>query len=177
MDLPRRLLCERAMTKARATAAIMMLAMLAVAPLLVAPLGAQQLSDRAKQIGGKFMCMCTCSQVLTQCNHVGCTTSAGMLKELDQALARGSSETAITQMFVQEFGTKVYAEPPKSGFSLVAWTLPSIYLLFGTLLVVFVISRWRKQALEPVAGARNAAPIPKELLERARARAARETED
>ncbi len=51
------------MTKARATAAIMMLAMLAVAPLLVAPLGAQQLSDRAKQIGGKFMCMCTCSQV------------------------------------------------------------------------------------------------------------------
>jgi cytochrome c-type biogenesis protein CcmH/NrfF len=100
-----------------------------------------------------------------------------MLKELNQSLASGSSETAITQMFVQEFGTKVYAEPPKSGFSLVAWTLPSIYLIFGTLLVVFVISRWRKHALEPVAGARNAAPIPKELLERARARAARETED
>src|SRR5216683_1027741 len=69
------------MTKARATAAIMMLAMLAVAPLLVAPLGAQQLSDRAKQIGGKFMCMCTCSQVLTQCNHIGCTTSAGIRDE------------------------------------------------------------------------------------------------
>jgi cytochrome c-type biogenesis protein CcmH/NrfF len=71
----------------------------------------------------------------------------------------------------------VYAEPPKSGFSLVAWTLPSIYLFLGTLLVVFVISRWRKHALEPIAGVRNAAAIPEELLKRARARVARETED
>jgi cytochrome c-type biogenesis protein CcmH len=151
--------------------------LLAIGLVLIAPLGAQDLSDRAKQIGGKFMCMCTCSQVLTQCNHVGCTTSSSMLKELNQSLASGSSETAITQMFVQEFGTKVYAEPPKSGFSLVAWTLPSIYLILGTLLVVFVISRWRKHALEPVAGAGSAGTIPQELLERARARAARETED
>ena len=151
--------------------------LLAIALLLIVPLDAQDLSDRAKQIGGKFMCMCGCNQVLTQCNHVGCTTSSSMLKELNQSLASGSSETAITQMFVQEFGTKVYAEPPKSGFSLVAWTLPSIYLIFGTLLVVFVISRWRKHAMEPMAGAGNAVAIPQELLERARARAARETED
>src|SRR5713226_385064 len=74
-----------------------------------------QTTERAKQIGGQFMCMCGCNQVLTQCNHVGCTTSAGMLKELDRSLARGDSEDTITQMFVQEFGTKVYAEPPKSG--------------------------------------------------------------
>ncbi len=151
--------------------------LLAIALLLIAPLDAQDLSDRAKQIGGKFMCMCGCSQVLTQCNHVGCTTSSSMLKELNQSLASGDSETAITQMFVQEFGTKVYAEPPKSGFSLVAWTLPSIYLILGTLVVIFVIGRWRKHALEPAAGAGDAVRIPQELLERARARAARETED
>src|SRR5437879_7267362 len=126
--------------------------LLAIALLLIVPLGAQDLSERAKQIGGKFMCMCGCSQVLTQCNHVGCTTSSSMLKELNQSLASGSSETAITQMFVQEFGTKVYAEPPKSGFSLVAWTLPGVYLFLGTLLVVLVISRWRKHVLDPIAG-------------------------
>jgi cytochrome c-type biogenesis protein CcmH len=151
--------------------------LLAIALLLIVPLDAQDLSDRAKQIGGKFMCMCGCNQVLTQCNHVGCTTSSSMLKELNQSLASGGSETAITQMFVQEFGTKVYAEPPKSGFSLVAWALPSIYLILGTLLVVFVIARWRKHVVEPVAGTRNAGTIPQELLDRARARAARETED
>jgi cytochrome c-type biogenesis protein CcmH len=151
--------------------------LLTMALLLIIPLDAQDLSDRAKQIGGKFMCMCGCSQVLTQCNHVGCTTSSSMLKELNQALASGSSETAVTQMFVQEFGTRVYAEPPKSGFSLVAWALPSIYLILGTLVVVFVISRWRKHALEPLTAADSGPAIPEELLKRARAQAARETED
>jgi cytochrome c-type biogenesis protein CcmH/NrfF len=165
------------MTKARPIVALALLAMFATAPLLIAPVGAQQLSDRAKQIGGKFMCMCSCSQVLTECNHVGCTTSTAMLKELNVALSRGETEDAITQMFVQEFGTKVYAEPPKSGFSLVAWALPSIYLFLGTGVVIFVIYRWRKQAVpqtEPTGGAPG---VSAELLERARARASRETQD
>jgi cytochrome c-type biogenesis protein CcmH/NrfF len=115
--------------------------------------------------------------VLTQCNHVGCTTSASMLKELDQAVARGDSETAITSAFVQEFGTKVYAEPPKSGLSLVAWTLPSIYLLLGTLLVVFVIWRWRSRAMLTPASVGKAPGISAQDLERARRRVAQETED
>src|SRR6266849_10498830 len=85
---------------------------------LAVPVEARQ-SSPAKQIGGKFMCMCICNHVLTQCNHVGCTTSTSMLKELDQSVARGDSEQSITQAFVQEFGTTVYAEPPKSGLSLV----------------------------------------------------------
>lgn len=163
------------MIKLRLFAVFALLMVLATAPLMVAPLGAQQLSDRAKQIGGKFMCMCSCSQVLTECNHVGCTTSASMLKELNAALAKGDSEDAITQMFVQEFGTKVYAEPPKSGFSLVAWALPSIYLILGTGLVVLVISKWRKR---PATAAGPSAPeISPELLARAREQASRETQD
>jgi cytochrome c-type biogenesis protein CcmH len=150
----------------------------AALPLMVAPAGGQQLSDRAKQIGHKFMCMCGCSQVLTECNHVGCSVSASMLKELNQGLASGGTEESITQGFLQEFGTKVYAEPPKSGFSLVAWSLPTIYLVIGTVLVIFVISRWRKRpAAESVAGVSAARHVSPELLERARAQAARETED
>ena len=163
------------MTKVRPVAAVAVLAMFAIAPLLITPVGAQQLSDRAKQIGGKFMCMCSCSQVLTQCNHVGCSTSAAMLKELNQSLSRGDSEDAITQMFVQEFGTKVYAEPPKSGFSLVAWILPSVYLFVGAGVVVFVIVRWRKRPAQQAAG--GSPGISPELLERARAQASRETQD
>jgi cytochrome c-type biogenesis protein CcmH len=165
------------MTKARAIAAIVMLAMFAMAPLLIAPVGAQQLSERAKQVGGKFMCMCSCSQVLTECNHVGCSTSASMLKELNHALSRGDSEDVITQMFVQEFGTKVYAEPPKSGFSLIAWIFPGFCLFAGAGLAVFVISRWRKRPAPQVASAGDVAGISAELLERARAQVSRETQD
>jgi cytochrome c-type biogenesis protein CcmH len=150
----------------------------AFSPLISLRAGAQE-TDRAKQVGGKFMCMCGCSQVLTQCNHVGCTTSASMLKEVDQAVARGDSEEKITQAFVLEFGTKVYAEPPKSGLSLVAWMLPSIYLVSGTVLVVFIIVRWRKRNvfLAGAPGASAASAVPAELLARARAQAARDTDD
>src|SRR6202171_3798205 len=151
--------------------------LLAIALLLIVPLSAQDLSDRAKQIGGKFMCMCGCSQVLTQCNHVGCTTSTAMLKEVDQAVTRGDSEDAITQAFVQEFGTKFYAEPPHSGFSLVAWSMPAVYLAIGLVLVLFVISRWRKRPPNAVSGVASSSRISPEMLERARLRAARETQD
>ena len=164
------------MIKARRIAAALVVALALSFALALHPLQAQQ-SDRAKQIGGKFMCTCGCNQVLTQCNHVGCTVSASMLKELDQAVARGDSETTITQAFVQEFGTKVYAEPPRSGFSLVAWMLPSIYLVLGTLLVVFVIWRWHARGIPQASGARSAPGFSTEDLERARRRVAQETED
>jgi cytochrome c-type biogenesis protein CcmH/NrfF len=146
-------------------------------PMLVSPLTAQQQVDRAHQIGGKFMCMCSCNQVLTQCNHVGCTTSTAMLKQIDQGLAKGDSEDAITQAFVQEFGTKVYAEPPHSGFSLVAWSMPVVYLAVGLVMVLFVITRWRKRPAQSAANSAHPRHISPELLERARAQAARETQD
>lgn len=164
------------MTRPRRLVALLLGITGASAPVFVAPAVAQQ-TARAKQIGGKFMCMCGCNQVLTQCNHVGCTTSASMLKELDQSVARGDSEDVITQAFVQEFGTKVYAEPPKSGLSLVAWSLPSFYLLVGTVVVVFVILRWRARPPAQAAAAGVPSGVSREELERARQRVARETED
>ena len=165
------------MTKRRVAAFSLVLALSASSAALLSSRAQAQQPDRAKQIGGKFMCMCSCNQVLTQCNHVGCTTSASMLKELDQWVARGDSETVISSAFVQEFGTKVYAEPPKSGLSLVAWSLPSIYLLLGTLLVIFVIWRWRSRAMRTVVSAGKAPGISAQDLERARRRVAQETED
>jgi cytochrome c-type biogenesis protein CcmH len=165
------------MIKARIIFLAMLLCAAGSLPLLVSPLLAQQPSDRAHQIGGKFMCMCGCNQVLSQCNHVGCTVSTAMLKEVDQGLARGDSEDTITQAFVQEFGTKVYAEPPRSGFSLVAWSMPSVYLAIGLVLVLFVINRWRKRPVHAVSSVSDHSGISPEMLERARVRVARETQD
>jgi len=164
------------MTKGRPLILSAILFAAACLPLVAVRVAAQQ-TDRAKQIGGKFMCMCGCNQVLTQCNHVGCTTSTAMLKELDHTVNRGDSEDTVTQMFVQEFGTTVYAEPPHSGFSQVAWAMPSVYLLVGTVLVIFVISRWRKRPIHQVATAGPSGGISADLIERARARAAQDTED
>ena len=163
------------MTRRRILGALLFSAA-ALAPIAAVRVLAQD-SDRVKQIGGKFLCMCGCNQVLTQCNHVGCQTSTAMLKEISLAVNRGESETQITQAMVQEYGTAVYAEPPKSGFSLVAWMMPSVYLLLGTVVVVSVIYRWRKRALPAASGANPAPKVSAELLERARAQMEREIEE
>jgi cytochrome c-type biogenesis protein CcmH len=162
------------MTRARRLTALL-LSIAGASAVFATVAGAQ--SDRARQIGGKFMCMCGCHQVLSQCNHVGCTVSTSMLKELDQHVSRGESEGLITQAFVQEFGTEVYAEPPKSGLSLIAWLMPGFYLLAGTVLVIFVIWRWRPGSRLRPAAAGVPSEITPESVERARQRVARETED
>jgi cytochrome c-type biogenesis protein CcmH len=169
------------MTRFRAYAAVSVFLLIAIVPLITTPAGAQQ-TDHAKQLGGKLICgvgttICNCKQILTQCNHVGCMNSGMMLKDLDAKVAKGDSDESILQSFVLEFGTAVLSEPPKTGFSLLAWWLPTIYLFLGTVLVVFVISRWRKRPAHQAAPAGGAPGISAELLERARAQAARETQD
>jgi cytochrome c-type biogenesis protein CcmH/NrfF len=149
--------------------------------LVAVTLRAQQ-TDRAKEIGGKLLCgvgtpMCDCKQILTQCNHVGCRNSSGMLKKLDAGIARGESEATIVQGFVAEFGTAVLSEPPRAGLNLIAWYLPGVLLVLGVLLVVFVISRWRKRPVMVPATPGASGEFSPELLARARAQASRETQD
>lgn len=163
------------MTRLRLPAAIFLLLATAFVPFVAIPAGAQQ-TNRAKQIGSRLLCMCNCNQILTQCNHVGCTVSASMLRDLDKQVARGDSDDLIVQSFVQAFGTQVFAEPPNKGFSRMAWWIPAMALAVGLALVVFVISRWRNRPVA-VAGGRSAPGISREILERARRRADLETEE
>ena len=157
----------------------------ATAPLLIAPVGAEQLSERAKRVGSQLNCMCgSCSMTAAGCSHPGgefsgpCPTAKGMLQEIDQRGAKGETDDQIIQAFVKQFGSTVYAEPPKSGFSLVAWVMPTAYLVLGTLVVIFVISRWTKKNVSEVrASSAPGKPVSPELLERARKLAEQETEE
>lgn len=139
------------------------LALAAVCGLLVLP-GHGQQSSRAKVIGKRLMCMCGCNQILIECNHVGCSMSAGMLQKLEAAVAADASDDLIVQGFVQEFGQKVMAEPPAHGFNAVAWWMPGLVVLFGGLLVRTVLVRWRRTVPATAGGA---APPP-EILARVR---------
>jgi cytochrome c-type biogenesis protein CcmH len=172
------------MTKARTLIATFALLGAATLPLIV-PVGAEQFSERAKRVGSQVNCMCgSCSMTAANCSHPGgefsgpCPTAKAMLQEIDQRGARGETDDQIMQAFVKEFGSTVYAEPPKSGFSLVAWVMPTAYLVLGALVVIFVISRWlKKSASEAPAGSAAAIAVSPELLERARKLAEQETEE
>src|SRR5262245_44590296 len=156
---------------------------------LVAP-GAQRLradqNDRAHQVGAKLKCMCGgCDQSAAKCYHVGgsfsgpCDTAKQQMKEIEAHMAQGKSDDQVLQAMIAEYGPLAYVEPPKSGFGLVAWLMPVLYLFAGTVLVVLVMKRWRKRspaaAAAPVTtGSGGAIQVSPELLARARELARRE---
>jgi cytochrome c-type biogenesis protein CcmH/NrfF len=135
-----------------------------IAALFVIPLRAQQ-TDRAKTLGKKLFCACGCTQVLTACNHVGCTTSTAMLKELDSRITRGDSDDLILQSFVQEYGLKVLTEPPNKGFNRFAVIAPIVAPIIALVILWEVVRRWRRRAALAGAGSPQ---ISAELLARAR---------
>jgi cytochrome c-type biogenesis protein CcmH len=133
--------------------------------LLAVPASRAQQTERAKELGKKLMCVCGCNQILTACNHIGCTYSHTMLKELDDRVARGDSNQLILQSFVQEYGPTVLAEPPAKGFDWAAWIVPVVVPLVALFILWEVARRWRQRAeLAPAGGPK----ISAELLDRAR---------
>jgi len=169
------------MTKVRSFRA----ALLAVAAMAWSfPVIAAEPADQAHQIGNKMKCMCGgCDQSAGGCSHTGaafsgpCDTAKGMLKEIRLRLGRGETETQILHAFEQEYGLAVFLEPPKSGFSLLAWIMPVFYLAAGTVLVIFVIKRWSKRPQQQLATPNRAPAVSAEYLARARAHSERETDD
>jgi cytochrome c-type biogenesis protein CcmH/NrfF len=153
---------------------------------MVSAFGDGQQDDHAHRLGRKLRCPCNgCNDSASGCYHTGgafsgpCDAALGTLKTIDQRIAKGESDDLIVQSFVQQYGPSVLIEPPHSGFGGLAWWIPALAFLAGLSLVLLVISRWRKPVgAEPALAAAGGAPaISPELLERARAQAARDTED
>ena len=92
-------------------AAILLLA----SAFLYAPIAQAQQTDHAKKLGLNLMCMCGCAQVLVQCNHLNCPSSAPMLKELDERIATGESDEAVIQDFIKGYGVAVLVLSSKYG--------------------------------------------------------------
>jgi cytochrome c-type biogenesis protein CcmH/NrfF len=153
------------------------------------PSGATRLladqSDRTHQIGSKIKCMCNgCDQAAGKCYHVGgtysgpCDTAKTMLKEIDTHIAAGMDDQQVLDAMIKQYGPLAYVEPPKTGFGLVAWLMPILYLLGGFALVVIVMKRWRRRPPAVAsAAAANGVHVSPELLARAREQAQRETEE
>lgn len=121
-------------------------------------LGASDAGARFTDLGHRLMCTCGCSQLLGECNHVGCPESDHMRGELRASIdgnggnpgnpgagggsgspPAGMSDQQILDWFSSKYGVTVLAAPTTHGFNLVAWIAPfAVFLaaLFGTILLV-----------------------------------------
>ena len=148
---------------------------------LVIPFLAGASNDEARfnSLGHKMMCACGCSQVLLECNHVGCKSSDKMRNELAAGIQRGDNDDLILSNFVSSYGPAVLAAPIRGGFDRVAWIIPFAVLFLATGLAVWLVRVWKGRS----GGPRNGGPggtavlvgAPPEL-DRYREQARKETE-
>jgi len=133
-------------------------ALAAIAPLV--PVARAQDSPHAKELGQKLMCVCGCNQILGSCNHVGCTYSHDMMKQLEERIARNEPDDLTLQAFVQEYGPTVLSSPPAKGFNRVAWIAPIVFPLVALVLLWDVVRRWKHRgAVATASGPRVSADL------------------
>jgi cytochrome c-type biogenesis protein CcmH len=135
--------------------------------------GAADPSTRFTEIGHQLMCICSCGQILLECNHVGCPDSDGMRNELMAAVTRGDSDSLVQQAFVQKYGPTVLAAPTTAGFDRTAWIFPFVAFGAGVLAVVFVARAWKRRPPRPPSGG---SPLGDSELDKFRQQALEETE-
>lgn len=68
-----------------------------------------------------------------------------MKQYIRERIAAGATEAQIKAELVDQFGPGVLAEPPKSGFDLLAWVLPLAVLGVGSVAVGLVAWGWRRR--------------------------------
>jgi cytochrome c-type biogenesis protein CcmH len=80
---------------------------------------------------------------------------------IQREINEGKTKEQIKDDLVEQYGTNVLAEPPKSGFDLTAWLVPGLAILVAAVAIALGLWRWRR-----VGRAREeAAPAPEETLD------------
>jgi cytochrome c-type biogenesis protein CcmH len=136
--------------------------------------GASDPSTRFNELGHQLMCICSCSQILLECNHVGCPDSDMMRNELMAAVNRGDSDSLVQQAFVQKYGPTVLAAPTTTGFDRTAWIMPFAALLAGCAVLVYVVRSSRNGPPPRPAG--GITPLHGPELDQFREQAEKETD-
>ena len=135
------------------------------------PVTARDNDAAIQAIEKQIRCTCGCNQDVYTCRTTdfNCTTSPAMHRRVLELADAGKSGPEIVDQFVREHGVAVLMAPPKRGFNLAAYFLPSAALVAAGTVLVVVLRRWTRAAsaaAPPVAVSSPAAS--REELERLR---------
>ncbi len=140
----------------------------------LAPVTARDNDAAIQAIEKQIRCTCGCNLDVYTCRTTDftCTTSPAMHRRVLALAAAGKSGPEIVEAFVRENGVAVLMAPPKRGFNLAGYFVPSLAILVAGAVLALVLRRWtRASAAAAAAPAADAAAGPAatpEELERLR---------
>lgn len=121
-------------------------------------------NDAAIQsIEKQLKCSCGCGLDIYTCRTTDftCTYSPALHKEVVKLAEQGNSDKQIIDAFVAEYGEAVLMAPPRRGFNLAGYFVPSIAIIIAAVFLVRLMRRWGREGQAVVAAAPSPeAPVP-----------------
>lgn len=144
------------------TALLLVLSTLAVAA--VSAQGSTPSDDQVNAIAKQLYCPVCENTPLDVCPTQACKE---WREEIRSMLADGKSEAEIKQHFVDYYGARVLAEPPRTGFNWLVYVVPPIAIVAGIFVLFRALKAWSQASTssplgKPVAtadGATDASPV------------------
>ena len=113
--------------------------------------------DEVNAIAKKLYCPVCESTPLDVCPTEACKD---WREQIRQMLADGNNEKEILQYFVDQYGDKVLAEPPRTGLNWLVYILPPVIILIGAIILFRALRAWtRPAAASAGAGESDAKPV------------------
>jgi cytochrome c-type biogenesis protein CcmH len=130
---------------------LMLMAMISTAP--AAAQGSPPTDDEVNAIAKQLYCPVCENIPLDVCGTTACEQWRQVIRD---KLSQGWSEDEIKAYFVAQYGDRVSATPPASGFNWLVYVLPPLAFLLGVGILARLFQAWRKPA--------KAQPLPEEPM-------------
>ena len=99
--------------------------------------------DQVNQIAHQLYCPVCENTPLDVCPTEACRQWRDLIR---QQLSEGWSEAQIKQYFVDQYGARVLAEPPRTGLNWLVYVLPPVIILAGAFLLFRALRSWTQPA-------------------------------
>lgn len=138
------------------TALLCVLSTLAVAS--VSAQGSTPTDDQVNAIARQLYCPVCENTPLDVCPTQACKE---WREEIRSMLADGKSEAEIKEHFVDYYGARVLAEPPRTGFNWLVYVVPPIAIVAGIFVLFRALRAWSQGTVpETGAGTEEDAAVP-----------------
>jgi cytochrome c-type biogenesis protein CcmH len=132
-------------------AGLLVVALIGALLIAQAPLRAQAQSptpsdDQVNQIAHQLYCPVCENTPLDVCPTEACRQWRDLIR---QQLSEGWSDTRIKQYFVDQYGARVLAEPPRAGLNWLVYVLPPVIILAGAFLLFRALRTWTQPERSP----------------------------
>ena len=124
------------------------------------PLTAADTDAYYQAIEKQLKCSCGCGLDIYTCRTTdfNCTYSPGLHRQVVTLAEEGKTAQEILDAFIVQYGQQVLMAPPKRGFNLAGYFVPSLVVLVAAAFLIRALQRWTRAAAVAAAATTPAAP-------------------